>query len=469
MLEPAEGVRSTEPNHYLNYWLLLAIILLEGFVTISVEILTIRQLIPVAGSNVIVTSLIIGVFLLFLAYGYRKGGSYKNNYQKILKRNFILAMIMVGVGLSLIFIENFFRYCKLLLDLPPLWILLVYLLLIIAPIVYILGQTVPITTNLFKQDKHIGAISGKVLHLSTVGSFLGSVLTTLVLMNFFGVAWTVLFNVAALAALVLFVERTTITILITVFSGIIAYSINIMFEKQICIATTPYGNYTILNNAKYDEHHIGKILIINDSLSSFINSNKQGFNYIEYLKEILFNDLKLKHKKILVIGAGGFTLSAEKTNDNHFTYVDIDEKLYTKIAPQFVGTVNGKFIAADGRQYVQNTQQKYDVILSDAYSNQQTIPAHMLTYQHMVNIRHALTFDGIAIFNIIARPLQQDNYAKRIDNTIKAVFPNCMVVPLKYSARPVNILYICKKSAQEQDKLIYQDDKNTSMLDAFNG
>ena len=46
---------------------ILFIIFLEGFVSISVEILAIRQLIPMVGNSVIVTSLIIGIFLLFLA------------------------------------------------------------------------------------------------------------------------------------------------------------------------------------------------------------------------------------------------------------------------------------------------------------------------------------------------------------------------------------------------------------------
>ena len=42
-------------------FLLPLIILIEGFISIGIEILTIRQLLPVAGSSVIVTSLVIGI------------------------------------------------------------------------------------------------------------------------------------------------------------------------------------------------------------------------------------------------------------------------------------------------------------------------------------------------------------------------------------------------------------------------
>ena len=89
--------------------ILLFIVLLEGFVTISVEVLVIRQLIPFVGNNVIVTSLIIGVFLLFLAIGYWRGGQYRSGYRHILLTNFTKAAICLGIGLSYAFTHLFFQ------------------------------------------------------------------------------------------------------------------------------------------------------------------------------------------------------------------------------------------------------------------------------------------------------------------------------------------------------------------------
>src|SRR5690349_6317698 len=84
------------------------IIVIEGFVSIAIEILTIRQLLPVAGGSVIVTSLVIGIFLLFLALGYRQGGKQQQNLAYLLRRNFLVAAVWLGVGLSYIFIYTFF-------------------------------------------------------------------------------------------------------------------------------------------------------------------------------------------------------------------------------------------------------------------------------------------------------------------------------------------------------------------------
>ena len=134
------------------------------------EVLVIRQLIPFVGNSVIVTSLIIGIFLLFLAIGYWRGGQYRSDYRQILLTNFTKAAICLGLGLSYAFTHLFFQAMRIYVALPPLFDLSIYLLLIIAPLVYILGQTVPITTNLFK-GQTVGAISGKVLYLSTLGSF----------------------------------------------------------------------------------------------------------------------------------------------------------------------------------------------------------------------------------------------------------------------------------------------------------
>lgn len=300
---------------------ILMIILLEGFVTISLEILTIRQLIPMVGNSIIVTSLIIGIFLLCLAYGYRAGGLQNKNLIESLQRNFLCSAMGIGIGLS----------------------------------------------------------------------------------------------------------------------------------------------YTQLENGQK-----GRLLSINGSASSFIDGQKQGFSYIEYIKNILFYELKLKNKNILVLGAGGFSLSAAGTFTNHFTYVDIDPAIYSLVKRYFLNPIQGNFITADARQFVKLHPHGYDVIVSDAYSNTQSIPAHLLTREHFANIKQALKPQGFAIFNIIANPLLNTAYAKRLDNTIRSVFSSCSASPLQFTAqRPVNIIYVCQVNAEEADKTIYTDDHNWVSIDYF--
>lgn len=450
----------------LFLWL---IILIEGFVTISAEILTIRQMLPIVGNSVIVTSLIIGIFLLFLAYGYRRGGEYKRDYAKILKQNFTLAAFLLGIGLSYAFILLFFTTFQIAITHQILLILTSYLLLITAPLVYILGQTVPITMNIIRKEHTVGATGGKILHLSTIGSFLGAVITSLVLMNFLGVAWTILLNYVCLMFLTLLLiknKKTEILRVITLLLGLaLTFAFNVYTENQLFTLTNTYGNYQIL------EEDGAKILSINESISSRQDNEKKGLPYIELVKRFLFEDLKLTNQDILVLGAGGFSLSAENTFGNHFTYVDIDNDIKQLVQKHFLDKIPGKLVVSDARYFLNNTQDKFDIIFSDVYSNARSIPAHLLTQEYFVTLNQALRQKGIAVMNIIANPMMEDAYSQKVDNSIRSVFNHCMVVPLHYRKSPSNILYFCQKNPNLTHKgrdSLYTDDQNQVTFDFWN-
>lgn len=451
---------------------LLVIILIEGFVTVSVEILSIRQLTPVAGNSVIVTSLIIGIFLLFLAAGYHRGGHVKENYADVLKRNFTFAAIWLGIGLSFLFIAKFFALLSRFVSAHMLFSLGAYLLLITAPVVYVLGQTVPITTNLFKFEHHVGTISGRVLGLSTLGSFFGAVLTSLLLMNYFGVAWSVYINFLFLILLILLLvedyKREFPRLFFLCLAAVVVYVLNMGVEQQNFVKTTNYANYRVFEHDMGAELGLGKVLSINGSGSSFINNKGQGFPYIELIKRILFQDLQLRNKTILVLGAGGFSLSAENTYGNHFVYNDIDPEIKPLAEKHFINNINGRFVVGDARSYLLKHRGQYEVIVSDVYSHRASIPYHLVTREYFRDVRKALKPGGIALFNIIANPELNTRYAKRVDNTIRSVFNSCMAIPIVYSNKPTNIIYVCKLSKQNNDKTIYTDNLNSATIDNFN-
>lgn len=451
--------------------LLPLIILIEGFVSIGVEILTIRQLLPVAGGNVVVTSLVIGIFLLFLALGYRQGGLRQNNLLKTLRINFMMAAIWLGIGLSYIFVSTFFTVIQKIFGTHIIYPLMAYLLLIIAPLIYLLGQTVPITMNLAKQNTSVGRIGGDTLGLSTIGSFLGAIFTTLVLMYFLGVAWTVCINSLLLLLLFSLLSEDIQSFIIQLFFITIVvltiYTLNNSVENILFKFTNNYGNYQILNDENSNLKKGEKILSVNNSFSSFINEHNKGFAYIEMIKKIIFNELGLRNADILVLGAGGFTLSAENTYGNRFTYVDIDKQIKAATVPNFIKQLHGHLTIDDARHYLHTSKQQYQAIITDVYSNFRTIPFHLLTREYMAEVKQKLAKNGTAIFNIIAKPTLADPYSKRIDNTIRAVFQNCTVIPLSYQKEPTNILYLCTNTSNQNDHTIYSDNLNTSSTDYF--
>ncbi|MCB1827766.1 MAG: fused MFS/spermidine synthase, partial [Coxiellaceae bacterium] len=320
-------------------------------------------------------------------------------------------------------------------------------------------------------EHHVGAISGKVLYLSTLGSFLGAVATAAVLMNFFGVAWTVVINFIAMLSLVVLLQSVTkekwLATLVVAFCGGLIYWVNVGFEKSAFITTNQYNNYALIKDYIVDDMGPGNILSVNNSASSYLNDKKQGFPYAEFIKNVLFKQLKLQNKEILVIGAGGFSLSAESDFGNHFIYNDIDKQIKPAAKQGFIDRINGDFVAEDARSFLMNKVDQFDVIINDAFSNRYAIPFYLLTQEHIQNIRHALRDNGLAIFNIIANPFFQSRYSRRVDNTIRSVFPSCSATPLRFNTKVTSIIYICQKSSYDADNTIYTDNRNTTTLDFY--
>ena len=458
-------------NLFSSSRILYPILLIEGFVSIGVEILTIRQLLPVAGGSVIVTSLIIGFFLLFLALGYQQGGYRLENPLLYLRRNFFISAIWLGIGLSYSFVLVFFYLVQKFTGPHILYPLILYLMVVIAPLIYLLGQTTPMTMNMIKQNALAGRIGGKALSLNTLGSFFGAVLSALVLMYYLGVAWTILIHALLLLFLTILLSPSRLSLAKSIFLaiGIIfgVYFINIKAEKNYFVFTNHYANYQILNAQNAPLHSGEKILMINEAASSYTNDQKQGFPYVETIKKILFQDMKLRYANILVLGAGGFSLSHESTYDNHFTYVDIDPQIKQAVIPRFTNAFNHEFIPDDARHYLSVVKKKYAAIVLDAYSDIKAIPSHLITYEFIQTIKMRLIPQGVAIFNVIASPTLSDPYSKHVDNTLRSVFKNCIAIPYTYSEKATNIVYVCSNSSNQSDQRIYTDNKNHSTTDSF--
>lgn len=459
--------------HPFILWLIVGV---EGFVALAAQMLTIRQLMPFVGNNVIVTSLIIGFFLLALAIGYWEGGRVEQDAAKRLIRNFSVSGLWLGMGLSYVFLAFWFFWGARTVTSNLYFLLIAYLFLVTVPPVYWLGQTVPIVMNLWKDKLRAGAIGGRVLQLSTLGSFLGAVLTSVILMNFLGLGWTIFITSSLLLILawILCLKETHRLLascaLVFFISGL--FWLNVLGTQRIFVATNNYGQYQVFNNIAV-ENTEGKMLVINNSASSLITEQSKGFPYIERIKQIIFTDMQLRDQNILVLGAGGFTFSAENTYNNHITYVDVDPAIESIVKKSYLNTINGKFVAADARVFVQNTAEHFAAVVIDVYSNQTTIPAHLLTVEFFAAINKVLTQQGVAVFNIVANAMLDDPYSLAIDSGLRAVFKNCVIFPQHYLDAATNIVYACEKNENLQiENLLankkthyYTDDHNQATWD----
>ena len=130
--------------------------------------------------------------------------------------------------------------------------------------------------------------------------------------------------------------------------------------------------------------------------------------------------------KILVLGAGGFTLGL-KDEQNEYTFVDIERTLKDVSEQHFLNkklSANKKFVVDDASQFLKNTNEQYDFILLDVYSNSYQVPESLITIEFMQRLKARIAHNGIIAMNMIVSPEFDDKYSRVFDNTFHQVFPH---------------------------------------------
>ncbi|HLO64190.1 MAG TPA: fused MFS/spermidine synthase, partial [Azonexus sp.] len=387
--------------------LLYAIVFIEGYCSLGAEVIALRRLLPHVGSSIVVTAPTIGFFLLALALGYAAGARVSADYRRIVARNFLISAVLVGVGLAGVSVDWMFAHLQ-----PVLIAYLCFIGAILCPIAWLLGQTVPILTNLM-QTQRTGEASGMALYWSTLGSFLGSLTLSLVVMQWLGVAAAVVACALGLliGVLLLAGRQAKMAALVLATAGLVA-AINL---QQVLTADTAYADYAV-NAVELDGQQDARAFMVNKSLASLIDASEPPHytRYIEHLRRILRDDLGFRDRDILVLGAGGFTLS-HREPANRYTYVDIDPKIREVAEKHFLhDSARGEFIVDDARRFIATTERRFDAVIVDVYSSHTSIPGHLVTREFWDGARRVLQPDGILLANLILDGKLETPYARNL-------------------------------------------------------
>jgi len=175
----------------------------------------------------------------------------------------------------------------------------------------------------------------------------------------------------------------------------------------------------------------------------------------------------VKDKKILVIGGAGHTQSRSLEKRGAFvTEVEIDP-IVAKISDEYFGKINGKVVIQDGRTFLEQTTEKFDFILVDAYNGPASIPSQLTTKEFFEAANKSLNPSGIIIYNFIGVPSgPKSNSYKAFSATISSVFQYAYVSSDNgYS--PMNLIFLGSESPLDinfaqlpKDDAVLTDDKN---------
>ena len=456
--------------------LIPVIVFIEGFCSLGAEIIALRRLVPYIGSSIVVTAPTIGFFLLALALGYAAGARISERYLTIVARNFLISALLLGIGFSTPFVNALFAHVE------PVWF--AYTLLIggiLCPLAWLLGQTVPALTNLM-QTQRTGEASGLALYWSTLGSFLGSLGLSLFVMLWLGISAAVFLCAALLLIGILVLGIATpghrvrkLAIFVISLWLIAVPNLTLLrsafLETDNALTETAYADYEIVETTTTDGLD-ARVFRVNSSTASLLADGDppRYARYIDYLRRTLLQDLQFQDRDILVLGAGGFTLSHREPT-NHYTYVDIDPAIRTIAEQQFLReSIRGHFVVDDARHFVSKTARdsatRYDAVVVDVYSSHHNIPSHLVTREFWRDTRAVLKPDGVMLANLILDSRLQSDYARNLLATIESVYGRCAVEVLHKDRPLANVEVLCRNNSSNRVRgRIYSDEKNPADLD----
>ncbi len=443
--------------------LLYLIVFIEGFCSLGAEVIALRRLLPHVGSAIVVTAPTIGLFLLALALGYAAGARVATRYAEVVARNFQMAALLAGLGLARVTVDGLFAAVQ------PSWAASLLLIGgVLCPLAWLLGQTVPVLTNLL-QHTRTGEASGYALYWSTLGSFLGSVSLSLLVMQWLGVSAAVLVCalLLALGSLLLQPPGKPWPLLMSakVLAIGLASSLAHLYPAHQVIDTA-YADYRIEPLNRPGDINM-RAFLINNSLASLIDDSQppQYARYIQHLRQIILNELGLSAKDILVLGAGGFTLSHQEPS-NRYTYVDIDPQIRAIAEQRFLKQpIQGSLIEDDARRFVRHTSRRFDAVVVDVFSSHSSIPSHLITREFWQDTRRTLNPQGVLLINLILDGRLETPYARNLLATIESVYGRCAVEVLHKSKPLSNVIVSCYHSSKAGPVTPYTDEQNRADLD----
>ena len=459
-------------NKKLRAWLVF-LIFLNGYISLSLELVVLRQLSFWVGSSAVITSIIMGTFLGFMSLGYFMGESKKiasKNIRNILCASFLIIAALALFAASFPFVLKYFIWLYQWGMTSSVIQTFIYSFVFLSVGPFLFGfNTTLLSRCLHRYNTNY---TGSIMAWDTIGSVLGSLLTTLILMPFVGVNNTVMLIVLLASVAAIITRPRWWTILISIAIMVPTFMVNnntVQRDRYGILVNNANSTISVLQNGDT------RILSMNGLPMSVYNSRSGSMaEYIDYINNnFIYTMPRDRVRRILVLGTGGFTAGLDDTY-NEYTFVDIEHTLQDVSERYFLGrplTDNKKFVVQDASQFLKNTAEQYDMILIDVYSNSFQVPEGFITAEFMQRAKSRVAPGGILMMNVITSMSFQDKYAQVFDNTFHTVFPyntQRQVIGFVNPWAPdsiANIIYIWYN--RENDGRIYTINKTPVIYDRY--
>jgi spermidine synthase len=450
-------------------------VFVSGVVSMGIEILVGRVVAPDFGSSIFVWGSIIGVSLTALSIGYHYGG--KRAGERATPRKIVRLLIYTAIYVGgLVWVGDSLVAAAATIPLPERFASLPAVVAYLAVPTYILGFFSPYAAELLHAET-VGKASGHVYAVGTIGSIVGAFGTTFLLIPAFTTTSIELFFALLLLGTAFGItlattsggdrqKAVTVDCAVSMLTVALAApgAVEVLSEDDALPGETVYETQTQYQKLAITDHRGVRTMYLNGQPQSAMDLSdpyRHVFDYSRYMHlPFLFAGDPDQIDRVLFIGGGGFTGPKHFVQEYDVT-VDVAEvdpavvhasKRYFDVDESENLTIH----TTGGRQYLQETETEYDLVVVDAFKKDQ-VPFQLTTSQFMELARSRLSDDGILYMNLISAPEGSASQFYRAEyRTMDAVFPNVYSFPTAGQAsyvQNVEVVATKKESVVTQDQL----------------
>jgi spermidine synthase len=418
---------------------LTCVVFAAGVGTLATEIAASRLLAPYFGNSTIVWANVIGLTLASLSVGYWLGGRLADRYPTPRALGLVVAAAACLVAFATLLARPILDLSVEGLDRVSAGAAIgsfFGVLVLFVPPVTLMGMVAPFAIRLAIRDiESAGTVSGRLYAVSTVGSLLGTFLAALVAIPAIGTQRTLLAAAALIGAsgAVLLGRRwllltAGLAALLLIPPGAVKGQSGVIFEDE--------SRYQFIQVVEDDGV---RRLYLDEGLATHSVWREDdvltGGVWDTYVAVV--DLLGRQPERVAMLGNAAGT--AARAFARYYRSVQIDgvelDPAVSEAGRKYfeMGEISGLAVHdADARAYLRRTDERYDVIIVDAY-RPPYVPFYLATEEFFELVRDRLRPGGIVALNVATTPDNHD-LARNIGGTLASVLPRAYAwQPLKFN------------------------------------
>jgi spermidine synthase len=449
---------------------LLLSVTLTGMAVLIIEIAATRMLAPFFGNSIFTISSVIGIVLAALGLGYYLGGWLADRRPSAVW--FFSLIVAAGFAVLLLQVLNAVLLPKVAYGLSMVsGPLIVSALMFFLPALF-LAMLSPYAIALLharESGRGVGNAAGLVFFWSTLGSIAGSLGTGFLLIPHWGIGATIAGVGAGLvllgAAGLLYARKLPAAVplglaLLGLAAAIAVQQAAMAGERGAVYAADGLYERIVVRDIKL-RNRTARILLQDRSVSGgmFLDDGSMAFDYTKYFD--LYRLFTPGLKAALAIGGGTYSVPGAILRGAPQAIVDvaeIDPSLHALAMRHFALADDPRLRnhVMDGRRFLHDTAERYDLIFSDAYHSFISAPTQFSTLEFFRLARARLRQDGVFIANFYGSLAPESRamiYA--VLGTMRRAFPQVYVIATQGAGREdlQNFIFIGHNASRPAERV----------------